>query len=200
VIVDDAGLGMSQEEKDRAAELLSPKGPVAITGLGNPPKFGFAVSGMLAARYGFKVSVDSVSPYGGVRAVILLPENLLTTNAPEPEESGAAGYGHAAQQAAVPGPTPVPDPEPLAPPQRLTSMATPAHHAAPARPLGTTAGGLPKRRRISSVSVVPFPVEETERESEPDHGGQVTAARISAFARGTQLGRNTPATEGPEDQ
>jgi hypothetical protein len=78
-------------------------------------------------------------------------------------------------------------------------MATTSHHTPPAR-LGTTAGGLPKRRRISSVSVVPFPVEETERASEPEHGGQVTAARISAFARGTQLGRNTPSTEGPEDQ
>ncbi|MFH9130322.1 ATP-binding protein [Streptomyces griseoaurantiacus] len=203
LIVDDAGLGMSQEEKDRAAELLDPQGPVAITGLGNPPKFGFAVSGMLAARYGFKVSVDSVSPYGGVRAVILLPENLLTTNVPEPEESGATGHRHADGQSAVPGPTPVPDPEPMAQPQRLTSMATSAHHATPARPVGTTAGGLPKRRRISSVSVVPFPVDadEAEREQpEPEHGGQVTAARISAFARGTQLGRNTPSTEGPEAQ
>ncbi|NEE60498.1 ATP-binding protein, partial [Streptomyces sp. SID8455] len=49
-----------------------------------PPQFGFAVSGMLAARYGFRVSVDSVSPYGGVRAVVLIPDELLTTEVPQP--------------------------------------------------------------------------------------------------------------------
>ncbi|NYV75745.1 ATP-binding protein, partial [Streptomyces sp. UH6] len=78
LIVDDYGVGMSQEEKDRAAALLSPQGPVDLVTLGNPPKFGFAVSGVLAARYGFRISVDTPSPYGGVRAVVLLPEDLLT--------------------------------------------------------------------------------------------------------------------------
>ncbi|KPI17682.1 ATP-binding region ATPase domain protein [Actinobacteria bacterium OK074] len=182
LIVDDAGLGMSQEEKDRASALLSPQGPVAITGLGNPPRFGFAVSGMLATRYGFKVSVDSVSPYGGVRAVILLPENLLSTEVPEPEEGGAgAGAGDTADLTAVP----------------QTPRLTPMPSAAPARPLGTTPGGLPKRRRISPVSVVPSldtPVPE------PVHDGEITASRIGAFARGTQLGRDTTTTEGPQNQ
>ncbi|OSC75931.1 hypothetical protein B5180_04790 [Streptomyces sp. BF-3] len=79
LIVDDAGLGMGQEEKDRAAALLSPQAAISVSSLGIPPQFGFAVSGMLAARYGFRVSVDSVSPYGGVRAVVLIPDELLTT-------------------------------------------------------------------------------------------------------------------------
>ncbi|MYR61514.1 ATP-binding protein, partial [Streptomyces sp. SID625] len=60
LIVDDAGLGISQEEKDRAAALLNTQGPVSITSLGSPPRVGFAVAGVLAARYGFRVSVDSV--------------------------------------------------------------------------------------------------------------------------------------------
>lgn len=84
IIVDDAGLGMAQEEKDRAAALLAPQAAISVSSLGIPPQFGFAVSGLLAARYGFKVSVDSVSPYGGVRAVVLLPDELLSGDVPPP--------------------------------------------------------------------------------------------------------------------
>lgn len=94
VIVDDAGVGMNEEEKTRAARLLSGEHPVGVTELGNPPQFGFAVIGVLAARYGFQVSVDSSSPYGGVRAVVLLPQELLTSmpdqgNSPASQASAA---------------------------------------------------------------------------------------------------------------
>ncbi|GAB2736741.1 sensor histidine kinase [Streptomyces bullii] len=79
IVVDDAGVGMNEEEKARAAELLSGERAVGVSGLGNPPQFGFAVIGALCQRYGFTVTVDSTSPYGGVRAVVLLPEELLTS-------------------------------------------------------------------------------------------------------------------------
>lgn len=100
LIVDDAGLGMGQEEKDRAAALLAPRAAISVSSLGIPPQFGFAVSGVLAARYGFKVSVDSVSPYGGVRAVVLLPDELLTGDVPSPPPAAAH---HEAGVAALPG-------------------------------------------------------------------------------------------------
>ncbi|MGP4048187.1 ATP-binding protein [Streptomyces sp. 2A115] len=178
LIVDDAGVGMSQEEMARSTALLSPQGPIDITSLGDPPKFGFAVSGMLATRYGFKVSVDSVSPYGGVRAVILLPESLLANDVPEP--AGGAEMEESEAEAEAPAP------------QRLTPVATPA----PPVQIGTTAGGLPKRRRRSSpVAVVPSP-----EGMEPEHNSEVTASRIGAFGRGTLRGRETTTTEGPQDQ
>ena len=78
IIVDDAGVGMLEEERNRAARLLAPRRPTGVTGLGNPPQFGFAVIGVLAARYGFSVSADTRSPYGGVRAVVFVPSALLT--------------------------------------------------------------------------------------------------------------------------
>ncbi|MER7700795.1 MULTISPECIES: ATP-binding protein [unclassified Streptomyces] len=194
LIVDDAGLGMGQEEKDRAAALLSPQAAISVSSLGIPPQFGFAVSGMLAARYGFRVSVDSVSPYGGVRAVVLIPDELLTTEAPPaaaPVEAPEAAVSHAPQgrradhrQAA-----PAPAPTPLFPPAPQPDTAT-----QPLAQITTTAGGLPKRRRKSPVSAVP------SAEPEPVRSNEETASRLGAFQRGTRSGRDMTMTEGSEFQ
>ncbi|MFF8945086.1 ATP-binding protein [Streptomyces sp. NPDC014864] len=178
-IVDDAGLGMDQETKDRAQVLLSADGPVDITRLGDPPRFGFAVCGMLAARYGFAVSVGSVSPYGGVRAVIRVPETLLAAGGPAPVAEAQEPAGQ----------------EPA--PQRLAPVPVGPSHV-----VGTTSGGLPKRRRRQGpISVVPAPAAAASADDpadEPD--SEVTASRLGAFARGTQLGRTSNTTEGPDHQ
>ncbi|MER6400688.1 ATP-binding protein [Kitasatospora sp. NPDC001603] len=225
LIIDDAGLGMGQEEKDRAAALLNPGAPISLTGLGNPPKFGFAVSGMLAARYGFRVSVDSVSPYGGVRAVVLLPAELLSSEVAPPAAAGHGDYSGAyqgAQQNAYQGEydgaqqstyqgehqgEPVEQPVP-ARAQRLASLPEPvpaalaqvAPAAAQAVPEMTADGRLPRRRRQRTVSVVPHP-QDSGRVDEPvPSTGQETASRLGAFQRGTLSGRNTMTTEGTEIQ
>ncbi|MFD5201926.1 ATP-binding protein [Streptomyces sp. NPDC058375] len=214
LIVDDAGLGMGQEEKDRAAALLSPQAAISVSSLGIPPQFGFAVSGMLAARYGFRVSVDSVSPYGGVRAVVLIPDELLTTEAPPaaaPGEAEAAlapapqgrqpdqwqaqaqaqNHAHAqnhSQAQNQPQPQ-APAPTPLFPPTPQPDTAT-----QPLAQITTTAGGLPKRRRKSPVAAVP------SAEPQPVRSNEETASRLGAFQRGTRSGRDTTTTEGPEFQ
>lgn len=172
LIVDDAGLGMDQETKARAAALMSAGGSVDITSLGDPPKFGFALSGKLAAHYGFHVSVDAVSPYGGVRAVIRVPENLLTADVPAPAPVVLDDY----EEPAAVKPTPV------------ASLV-----------VGQTAGGLPKRRRRRNgpVTVVASPSADVP---DQDAGGEETASRLKAFARGTMLGRDSDNTEGPQNQ
>jgi hypothetical protein len=110
--------------------------------------------------------------------VIRVPEGLLSADAPSPE----AG----AQDSATPEEAP----------QRLAPVPV----VGPTHVVGTTSGGLPKRRRRSGpVTVVPAldsagPQEPAEADSE------VTASRIGAFARGTQLGRTTNTTEGPDNQ
>ncbi|MFJ3940168.1 ATP-binding protein [Streptomyces parvus] len=209
LIVDDAGLGMGQEEKDRAAALLSPQAAISVSSLGIPPQFGFAVSGMLAARYGFRVSVDSVSPYGGVRAVVLIPDELLTTEAPPaaaPAETPEAALPPApqvrqpdqwqarahTQSHAQPEPQPqaqAPAPTPLFPPAPQPDTAT-----QPLAQITTTAGGLPKRRRKSPVAAVP------SADAGPARSNEETASRLGAFQRGTRSGRDTTTTEGPEFQ
>ncbi|MFD8260197.1 ATP-binding protein [Streptomyces griseoluteus] len=84
IVIDDAGVGMSEEERTNATALLSGGSAVHVSELGNPPKFGFAVIGALCARFGFAVTIDSTSPYGGVRAVVRVPKELLT-DMPEPK-------------------------------------------------------------------------------------------------------------------
>jgi hypothetical protein len=167
LIVDDAGLGLDPETEARAMTLLSAKGPVDITSLGEPPKFGFAVCGMLAARYGFFVSVDKVSPYGGVRAVLRVPENLLTADAPEPQPVERDSFHEAP---VTPAPAPV---------------------RGPSLVVGRTTGGLPRRRR-RAVAEQPA----TRQAPEPVEHSEETATRIGAFARGTQLGRVSDIEEG----
>ncbi|MFB7652816.1 MULTISPECIES: sensor histidine kinase [unclassified Streptomyces] len=127
VVVDDAGVGMSDEERARADRLLATERASGVAGLGNPPQFGFAVIGLLCERFGFEVSVDSSSPYGGVRAVVLLPHELLT-GMPE-KKTPAAAHGTA---------RPVRDGGPEAAP--VSSR---------------TDDGLPRRRRKRPMAIVP---------------------------------------------
>lgn len=181
IVVDDAGVGMNEEEKARAAKLLSSDRAPGVSGLGNPPQFGFTVIGVLAARYGFSVSVDSTSPYGGVRAVVLLPDELLTSM-PEPEEIPAV-----AASSAIPSEEDAPG-----------VPASPADTPAASAP-STTFGGLPKRRRRGAISIVPTADETTEA---PARDSEKAASVMGAFQRGTQSGRRSTPTssEGHEAQ
>ncbi|WP_233815378.1 ATP-binding protein [Saccharothrix sp. S26] len=138
VMIDDGGVGMTVEELNRAARLLAGTGSNDINRLGDPPQVGFAVIGVLARRYGFRVSVDTRSPYGGVRAVVFLPTELLTR---------------------VSKPT-MPDNAVALPPEQRRQPRPDADDAAP----GRTPGGLPRRRRTQPAdqgsAVVPAPATQ----------------------------------------
>ncbi|WP_406458716.1 ATP-binding protein [Streptomyces sp. NBC_00876] len=108
IVIDDAGVGMSEEERTNATALLSSESAVSVSELGNPPAFGFAVIGALCTRFGFTVAIDSTSPYGGVRAVVMVPKELLT-EMPEPktptttQEVNAAAASRGSAPAATEG-------------------------------------------------------------------------------------------------
>lgn len=124
VMIDDGGVGMTVEELHRAARLLAGDGGSDINRLGDPPQVGFAVIGVLAKRYGFRVSVDTRSPYGGVRAVVFLPTELLTrVSKPAMPDNAVA----------------------LPPEQRQPAAPTPTAE------LERTPGGLPRRRRTQTA-------------------------------------------------
>ncbi|MDN3354669.1 ATP-binding protein [Actinomadura sp. DC4] len=186
IVIDDAGVAMNSEELKRASRLLSGQDAVDINRLGDPPQVGFAVIGVLAARYNFSVSVDTRSPYGGVRAVLFLPTVLLTRLDDRPKA------GRATPQASV-----------------AEKIAPEAVSEAPAKaPPSLTAGGLPRRRRAAAGQAdrpQPQTAGAEERPApaptgldEPGRPARQTAAGLGAWQRGTQAGRATvpPDSEG----
>jgi signal transduction histidine kinase len=176
IVVDDAGVGMSDEERARAEKLLSTERATGVAGLGNPPQFGFAVIGVLAEKFGFEVAVDSSSPYGGVRAVILLPHDLLTSM-PErktPARPVAPAEAEPAPAAGTrPASTAVPAAEPGGP--------------APAADPVVGAHGLPQRRRKRPMTIVRDDSATAPRA--PERSDTEKAAIMGAFQRGTESGR-----------
>ncbi|MBO2455245.1 ATP-binding protein [Actinomadura barringtoniae] len=195
IVIDDAGVAMDVEELQHAARLLSGARSADVHRLGDPPQVGFAVAGVLAARYGFTVSVDSRSPYGGVRAVVFVPNALLADVPGErpaaPLSAPAQAPAQARAQVPVPMAAPVSVPEP--------------------GPVVTTAGGLPKRRRLPAAGPpAAEPSEASEASGESTSGGETaepqpgraraTAAGLGAWQRGTRSGRAaaTPDDEGKD--
>jgi anti-sigma regulatory factor (Ser/Thr protein kinase) len=174
IVVDDAGVGMNEEEKARAEKLLTSERASGVSGLGNPPQFGFAVIGVLCERFGFTVSVDSTSPYGGVRAVVLLPDELLT-DMPTPQEpqEPVAVVQESRER------TPVVD-----------TVAV-AHESGPepSLPQPTTDDGLPRRRRKRPMALVS--TSGPSAPPAPRRRSEDTAAIMAAFKQGTDKGRAT---------
>ena len=78
IVIDDSGVGFKPEDHGLATRWLDNHEPVRLTELQNPPKLGLQIVGALAHRYGFKASAGQPSPSGGTRAMIHLPQKLLT--------------------------------------------------------------------------------------------------------------------------
>ncbi|MCM2579909.1 ATP-binding protein [Streptomyces meridianus] len=201
IVIDDAGVGMDAREIEEAGRRLSGREDIDINRLGDPPQFGFAVIGVLAARYGFNVSIDSQSPYGGVRAVVLLPSSLLTRAKPQDAAPQQRPIRTARAGTSAPAPLPVRRTvaEPSAAPVEPAVSAEPAPSAAPE----ATAGGLPKRRRRAAaegtVDHQGYPDRgssaPTGTQSVPVRSARETASRMGAFARGTRFGRAAAPSE-----
>jgi signal transduction histidine kinase len=73
--IDDRGTGMTEARLQRALELVSGPRDVSIRDL-QTPQVGLAVVGNIARRLNIRVSLGR-SPYGGIRAVVLVPMDLL---------------------------------------------------------------------------------------------------------------------------
>ncbi|WP_063857156.1 MULTISPECIES: ATP-binding protein [unclassified Kitasatospora] len=91
--IEDGGLSLSEEGRGRAERMLrDAQEGIDLNDLGETPRLGLAVVGRLAQEYGFQVSLRP-SAYGGVRAVLIVPQELITT---APAVGRAHGIGIAA--------------------------------------------------------------------------------------------------------
>lgn len=107
VVVDDSGLNMSPQQRGEAERLLSQQTVLDVTTVPDTLSLGFPVIGRLMAAYGFRVDVSSTSPYGGVRAVLNVPRELLGSGPTEEEQQAERREARAAMGVPVPDETPV---------------------------------------------------------------------------------------------
>jgi signal transduction histidine kinase len=161
--IEDGGVSLSEEGRLRAERMLEEaRAGIDLNDLGETPRLGLAVVGRLARANNFQVALRP-SAYGGVRAVLIVPSDALTT---APATGIAHGIG------AVGGPRaegrrrlaprphlggPRPSPTAPVPPART---APPAHPGQPPRPAAQppSAAGAPAGARVRA----PEPPDEDE--------------------------------------
>lgn len=93
VEIEDQGLGMPREDRDRLNAILRNPPDFEVMALAERMRLGLFVVAQLAARHGITVTLtDSV--YGGIRAIVLIP-SALTTSAPATEDTQQPAAGQA---------------------------------------------------------------------------------------------------------
>ncbi|WP_171053085.1 ATP-binding protein [Streptomyces marianii] len=164
VEIEDGGVSMSEEARKRAERMLrQAQQGIDLNDLGETPRLGLAVVGRLAQAYGFQVSLRP-SAYGGVRAVLVVPQDLITTTAT------ATGLAHGIGASSVPRTTlppeavqPAPAPQAAAVPPVAAVPQVPVTRRPASGPVASepdpvvverTPNGLPQRRR-KTPSVAP---------------------------------------------
>ncbi|WP_432056061.1 sensor histidine kinase [Streptomyces sp. bgisy022] len=178
--IEDSGVSLDEQARARIEGMLDrARRGVDLQDLGESPRLGIAVVGRLCAAYNMQVSLRA-SAYGGVRAVLVVPSDMLTD---QPGVGLAHGIGATAvpmQVDALPGPERAPKK------RRPTSPRIPATVSMEDEvPEVTewTAGGLPQRRSRVKTSL-------TQRYAE-----QAAAQRAEREA--AERGETTPWTTPP---
>ncbi|RDI69225.1 hypothetical protein DFR76_101763 [Nocardia pseudobrasiliensis] len=169
VIVDDAGVRMNAEQMEEARQVLAGERVVDIHSLGPAPRVGFPGIAALARRYGFTVYIDGPNAYGGMRAMVYIPEALLAQPpAPQvPAEITAAPAAAALTRAEAAAPVSV---EAAAP---VTVSIVPAAETPTAPPLPAPAAQAAIENQFP-------PAELTRPTAVPEPAGDPTPTTISA--------------------
>ncbi|MEU6508117.1 MULTISPECIES: ATP-binding protein [unclassified Streptomyces] len=168
--IEDAGVSLNEESRARVERMIEDaKNGDDAHNLGENPRLGLAVVGRLCKMFDMEVSLRA-SAYGGVRAILIVPRVMTTT---EPGVGAAHGIGATGipmkELGAVEGPKRRPKR------RRPTSPKIPAGISMEDDvPIVTewTAGGLPQRRSkvktpLSQRYAEQAEIERAEREGRP---------------------------------
>ncbi|MGW3041257.1 ATP-binding protein [Kitasatospora sp. NPDC001159] len=199
VTVEDSGLGLSDSWLRRAERAVSAE-PLDLTTLTAGTRLGLAVVGMLARKHGLQISFRP-SARGGTGVVMLIPQQLVTHQAPAPVQVPAPVVESArpALTPARPAPTSLP-PASTAPSAAAAAVPTATVVPAPTVPTQTpsaparmTDSGLPQRRRGQTLSTTAPAVAPAAKPVRTDAAS--AAARFGAFRRSAQPAVPPPAAE-----
>ncbi|MFI7131481.1 hypothetical protein ACIBQ1_37795 [Nonomuraea sp. NPDC050153] len=140
IVIDDAGVGLNEDQYARATRLLGGAQQVRLVDLGNPPHTGWAAIGRQVAQYGMQVTVKK-SAFGGVQAVLNIPTALLVEM---PEDSRPSVLAPEPVRAAVPSAGTTLRPEPVAAAPTAAAQTT-AQTTAPVQPVAAAPRPEPVR-------------------------------------------------------
>jgi signal transduction histidine kinase len=168
--IDDRGIGMEEAQLRQAREILSGTRLVGLGDLGEFPQTGLPVIGHYVNRHGFGVELRR-SPYGGVRAIVLVPEQMVVNNL---EPASAATPARPAT------PAPLPAAELAA--ERGAGERLPGRHLPQRRSLrGQAQPGSPAGQPPGGLAALPAPTT-------PEQEGAFLAAYLSAGETAAALG------------
>ncbi|MFJ4466336.1 ATP-binding protein [Streptomyces sp. NPDC089424] len=137
VEVEDRGLGMPVDEQNKMNALLTDPDQVNVARLLADGRIGLFVVSQLARRHGITVRLQS-NIYGGVQAVLVVPQALLGSRpdagrpAPPPQQHPQPASPPAPQPASRPAPEAARPAPPVAPPRPRRPAPDPAPRPAPA--------------------------------------------------------------------
>lgn len=186
--ITDQGLGMSEAELAERNALLAEPPDFSVAALSGDARLGLFVVAKLASRHGISVRLTE-SDYGGVKAIVLVPTQLLSTGR-EPAQVPAA----AATTTTMP-PTNLMSKgsfngfvPPVTTVSAVATTGSAVESAAPAAPAARPA--LPRRRRQSPAATQPMTASAP---AAPTTARPRTAEQartlMSAIENGTRQGR-----------
>ncbi|MFE4369558.1 sensor histidine kinase [Streptomyces sp. NPDC056835] len=187
--IEDGGVSLSEEARARAETMLArAQAGIDLNDLGETPRLGMAVVGRLCQMYNLQVSLRQ-SAYGGVRAVLIVPRDVITTGP-------APGIAHGIGASALPrgSGAGLPTTDVLRPADRVPRPATGPQPSAPVAgpmeddiPVVTewTENGLPQRRSRGRAPLGSHNL------------GLQNTGRAPAAARGDARSDSRPQANGP---
>ncbi|MGY0499698.1 nitrate- and nitrite sensing domain-containing protein [Nocardia sp. FBN12] len=212
VEITDQGMGMSADDLDRYNTMLADPPDFGVGTLSSDSRLGLFVVARLALAHGVSVRL-SESDYGGIRAIVLIPQQLLAGEAdlagtpptmtgplrrglPAPQESGPIA---ALESAPAPVATLVadpPTPRPMAPAPEMPAVAPPRYDtASDERP------ALPRRSRQTNLAPeLAEPAAETPSAPERPRSPEQARDIMSAIENGTRQGRKQQTPSNQDEQ
>ena len=170
--IEDAGVSLSEEARAKAERMLEQaKAGVDIQDVGGTPRLGLAVVGRLCTSFNLQVSLRT-SAYGGVRAVLIVPSEMQTSDP-------APGFAHGIGATAVPqidlstiGEGPKRPPKKRRPTNARIPAGVSLTDDVP-EVTEWTEQGLPQRRSKTTISITQryreaYAAQEAAREGKPD--------------------------------
>ncbi|WP_180686414.1 ATP-binding protein [Streptomyces gossypiisoli] len=181
--IQDSGKGLNEEKKREAEHALAGTAPgPGLGGVSEDANIGLRVVGILARRYGIRVTFAD-SPWLGTSVVVVVPHKYFSP-LPAATPATASATAPTVSEAAATAPRP--------------ATAEPATDAAEAQ--DTTPGGLPRRRSRRSEPGDPAPAARAARTEEAAASAVPPDTSFTGLAAFATAGREHSEGSGPADR